>query len=71
MTNPNAKFKKGDRVIAISDGVGYNRGQVGTVDENHDSCPYIIWDIGKERLAASEQRLELIQKKIIENYQIY
>lgn len=66
------KFKIGDRVIAISDGVGYNKGQTGTINQDNNDCPWVIWDDnGKER-AATQNRLELLPKAPIQiNYQIY
>lgn len=67
-----AKFKKGDRVIATSSSTHYNKGQIGTVDEDGDTAPYVIWDIDKKRHAAAESNLELIHSKQIElDYQIY
>jgi hypothetical protein len=68
-----AKFKKGDRVRIIDGLLGpwsVPRGTAGTVDEDDDSTPWVLWDQGEgdRRWAAHENRLTLLEKTM-ENLQ--
>lgn len=60
-----AKFKKGDRVRATRNIslTPVKAGAVGTVDDDNDDCPYVIWDgfEGDNRWPALEEtELELL-----------
>ena len=56
-----AKFKKGDRVEVLStDSMDcFNVGDIGIVDENNSTCPYVLFD-GVEH-AMYEHQAELIE----------
>lgn len=62
-----AKFKKGDRVKCIKERDHIYVGATGTVDENNNSMPWVVWDdpeIKKQgvdgRSCIREEKLELI-----------
>lgn len=57
-----AKFKRGDRVVCISEGAYISVGETGTVDENNDITPWVLID-GKSREPVIESDLELINKE--------
>jgi hypothetical protein len=64
-----AKFKKGDRVRNLEDNGLVRKGAIGTVDENENSIPWVIWDDPSmiksrhdRRWAQIEEELELINE---------
>lgn len=63
-----AKFKKGDRVMAITDGYYHKKHEKGIINEDNSDVPYVIWESGKED-ASNEQDLEMSEVQV--NYQIY
>lgn len=48
---------KGTRVIAVAAGSSYEVGDIGTIDEDGSSCPYIIWDKDDIRGCACTENL--------------
>jgi len=55
-----AKFKKGDRVVLLSDTYSDIRyGEKGTVDQNNSSWPMVKWDNGYD-IGIKEQDMRIL-----------
>ena len=65
-----AKFKKGDKVIAIEDCYPVKEGDYGIVMENNSSQPWVKWKSNGQKHSIHESFIELDESNNT-NYSIY